>query len=136
MAISFWGTAGKKKDSGKDGSHGGGSNPDDQSYRHHIGEPEDPEEKKKHWGSAEGNVSDYELEHGLHTTLLGKLNRRKAAIVEEAAKGSTNELGGQRGMNKGELDNMMKALGEDAIKLGLDRKRDLPIIRNAFESRL
>lgn len=134
MAISFWGSVGKKKDTSEGGHRGGGGNPDDQSYRHHIGEPEDKEKKKK-WGSTEGNVSPWELRK-IRARLLGHgLTKKEVAIVDAAAHNAVDEKGGQKGMNYGELNETMEVLEQDANKMGF-RKDKLGDVRQAFEERL
>lgn len=139
MSVSFVGAGAKFKKSEEDARHGGGGNPDDQSHRHHIGDPKDkPEDeiKTKQWKDSEGRVSGWEVKK-VRARLLSKhgFSRKKVAIVDAVVHNAIDEKGGQKGMNYGELNETMETLGENASKLGLS-KNDLGDIRLELEEKL
>lgn len=125
MTVSFVGAAGRfKKGSDEDARHGGGGNPDDQSYRHHIGDPKDTQgddDPYSAWKKS-GHISRREFDRDV----MGDLRRagmsaRKRAMVEVVGEGFKDKDHGVSGLKRAEVIELVDEIKERANRLGLNK---------------
>ncbi len=122
---------------------GAGDTPDNQSYRHHIGDPRDKQAANDaHVEAANdpyydwkktGHVSGREF----HKNVIGDLRRagyspRKRAIIEAAGEGFTDKDHGVSGLSRKEAIDFVGEVKEKANRLGLS-KGDIQKLENAVK---